>query len=68
MSVSSVQPVTDVLRYGQRIEQRALLKQHADVGAQREQVALGHGVDAMSVDIDGSAIGTIEPENQFEQD
>ena len=50
------QPVADVLAHGQRIEQRAFLEQHADVGAHAQQLALGHLVDALAVDEDRARI------------
>ena len=47
-----VEPVADVLGDRQRIEQRVLLKQHADVGSDLQQIALPHVVDALAVDED----------------
>ena len=53
-----VQPVADVLVNRQRIEERVLLEQHADVAAHTEQIALGHRVDALAVDDNGAGIRT----------
>jgi hypothetical protein len=38
-----VEPVADVLVDGQRIEERVLLAQHADIGAHPQEIALLHG-------------------------
>ena len=61
-----VEPVADVLGDGQRIEQRILLKQHADIGADAQQIGLAHVVDAVSVDEDHAAVGAEQSENQLE--
>ena len=42
-----VQLVADVLAHGQRVEERAFLEDHAEVGAHRHHLALGQLVDAL---------------------
>ncbi len=51
-----VQLVADVFRDRQRIEQRALLEHHPDVGAHLHQLQLVHRVDALAVYRDRAAI------------
>src|SRR5262245_46827348 len=63
-----VEPVADVLAHGQRIKQRALLEQHANVGADAQQLGLAHVVDALTVYVDGASVGAQESENELEND
>ena len=44
-----VQLVADVLADGQRVEQRAFLEDHPEVGAHRHHLVLGQLVDALAV-------------------
>jgi hypothetical protein len=55
-----VEPVADVLAHRQRVEQRAFLEQHADVGADAQQLGLAHVVDAIAVHVDGASVRTQE--------
>jgi hypothetical protein len=61
-----VQFVADVLPDRQRVEQRALLEDHAQIGANRHHLGLGHLVDALALDPDGAAIGLEQAEDQFQ--
>ena len=63
-----VQPVADVLGDRQRIEQRALLEQHADVAAHAHEIALGHAIDALAIDENRAGVGPKQSENELEHD
>ena len=63
-----VQPVADVLGHGQRIEQRALLEQHADVAADAQKLALGHVVHSLAVHENRAAVGPEESEHKLQHD
>ena len=62
-----VQPIADVLRDRERIEQRVVLKQHADVGPHLQQIALPHVVDALAVDEDPARVRPQQSKNELEQ-
>ena len=62
------EPVADVLGDGQRIEQRALLEQHADVGAHGHELRLAQVIDPFPADADDPGIRLQEAEHQLEQD
>jgi hypothetical protein len=61
-----VQLVADVLGDGERVEQRAFLKDHPEVGAHLHQLALGHRVDALAVHPDHAGVGPEQPQDQLE--
>ena len=61
-----VELVADVLGDGQRIEQRALLEHHAQVGAHLHQLVLAHPIDALAVHPDHAAVGLEQPQDQLE--
>ena len=56
------QLVADVFTHGQRIEQRALLKHHAEVGAHVHQIVFVHVVDALAVDENSAGVRLEQPE------
>ena len=53
-------------RHGQRVEQRALLEHHPEVGAHLHQLQLGHRVDALAVHPDRAGVGLQQAENQLQ--
>ena len=61
-----VELVADVLGHGQRVEQRAFLEHHAEVGADLHQLALAHPIDALAVDPDDAGVRPQQPEHQLE--
>ena len=61
-----VQLVADVLGDGQRVEERAFLEHHAEVGADLHQLVLAHLVDALAVHPDDAAVRLEQPENELE--
>jgi hypothetical protein len=50
----------------QRVEQRIVLEQHADVGAQLQQIALGHVVDPLAVHENPARVRAQQSKNQLE--
>ena len=56
--------VADVLAHGERVEERALLKDHPEIGADRHQLVFVHAVDLFAVDEDPALIRLEQPENQ----
>ena len=63
-----VQLVADVLGNGQRVEQRAFLKDHADVGAHFHHLIFGVVVDELPVHPDLPGIRLQQAENQLQRD
>ena len=51
-----VQPVRDVVLHAQRVEQSGFLKHHADVRAQRVEVALTHRRNLLAEDANGAGV------------
>ena len=56
-----VELVADVFAHGERIEQRALLEDHPEVGADAHHVALRQLVHALAVHPDHAAVGVQQP-------
>ena len=63
-----VQLVADVLGDGQRVEQRAFLKDHADVGAHFHHLLFGVVVDELAVHPDLAGVRLQQAENQLQRD
>ena len=62
------QLVGDVVADGERIEERALLEDHADACAQGEELLLGHVGDLFAEEQDAALIGAQQAVDQLEQD
>src|ERR1017187_9596882 len=62
-----VEAVGDVVFDVDGVEEGGLLEDHADVGAQRVEVALGHGGDLLAEDADGAGVGFEQAVGEFEQ-
>jgi hypothetical protein len=62
------QLVGDVVADGERVEEGALLKDHAGAGAQREELLLGHVGDLFAEEQDAARIGAQEAVGELEQD
>ena len=63
-----VQPIANILGHGQRVEERILLEQHANVAAHVEQFTLVKVIDPPSIDEDAPRIGTQQPKNQLQHE
>ena len=61
-----VQAVANVLGHRQRIEQGALLKQHADVAANAQKLVLGQVVHSFAVHENRAAVGPKESERKLQ--
>ena len=59
-----VELVADVLGHGQRIEERAFLEDHAQIGADTQELVLRHGADLLAVDENAPLVGFQQPEYQ----
>ena len=60
-----VELVADVLAHRQRVEERALLEDHAEVGADRHQLLFRHGIDSLAVHPDHPLSGFSSPRISF---
>ena len=60
--------VGDVVADGERVEERALLKDHASAGAQGEKLLLGHVGDLFAKEQNAALIGAQEAVGELEQD
>jgi len=63
-----VQAVGDVVLDGEGVEESGLLKDHPDVGAELEEVALGHGDDVFAEDEDVAGVGPDEAVGELHED
>ena len=61
------QLVGDIVADGEGVEESALLKDHADAGAQGEEVSLGHGGDLFAEEADASLVGLEQSVAELEQ-
>ncbi len=50
--------VADVFAHGERVEERAFLKDHAEVGTDAHHLLLGQLIDALAVHPDDAGVGT----------
>ena len=62
------QLVGDVVADGERIEERALLEDHAGAGAQGKELLLGHVGDLFAEEQDAALIGAQQAVGELEQD
>ena len=60
------QLVADVLADGQRVEERAFLEHHAEIGAHPHELLLAHLVHALAVDPDHALVRLQQAENQLQ--
>ena len=63
-----VEAVGDVVFDVEGVEEGGLLEDHADVGAEFVEVALGHGGDLLAEDADGAGVGAEEAVGELQQD
>ena len=61
-----VELVADVLGHGQRVEERAFLEHHPEVGADLHQLVFAHSVDLLAVDPDDAAVRLQQTEDQLQ--
>ena len=61
-----VQLVADVLADGQRVEQRAFLEHHPEIGAHRIISRFGQLIDALAVHPDDAAVGAQETDDDLQ--
>ena len=60
--------VSHIVADGERIEERALLEDHAGAGAQGKELFLGHGGDFFAEEQDAALVGAEQAVGQLEQD
>ena len=63
-----MQAIGDVIFHRERVEQRRLLKDHADAGAELEQIVLAHRRDLLAEDADRSRVRAKQTIGQLHQD
>ena len=63
-----VEAVGYVVLDGEGVEEGGLLKDHADAGAELEEVVLGHGGDLFAEDADGAGVGLEEAVGELHED
>jgi len=60
--------IADVVADSERIKERALLKDHASAGAEREELLLGQGIDLLAEEQDGARVGQQQSVDELEKD
>jgi hypothetical protein len=62
-----VEAIGDVFAHSKGVEERAFLKDEADLAADFEKFRLGHSRDVLAENLNTAGIGTKEPGSKFEQ-
>ena len=61
------QLIGDVVAHGERIEERAFLKDHAGASAQRERALLGHVRNIFAEEVNAARVGPEQAVGEFER-